>query len=122
MLACFTDKTEQAIPITLVLQENFQSWLTKQDHFTQQWLSNIKYIPTESPCVIPNQQGNIECVLCCPLNNQSKWFVGQLPIVLPNHHYYFEDTTQLFHYAIVWGLGAYQFSHYKKPKNQLARL
>ncbi len=48
--------------------------------------------------------------------------VGQLSTSLPEGFYSFADVANETQAAIAWGLGAYQFSRYKKSTRTPARL
>jgi leucyl aminopeptidase len=61
--------------------------------------------------------------VCCVNHIDNLWEVGALPFFLPEGVYKFDITdVQYAQYALSWGLGAYQFSRYKKPIRQPAQL
>jgi leucyl aminopeptidase len=122
MLACFaTEPGSGAIPISVVAEQQYPEWLAKQDAFAREWLSSIKFKPEAGNiCQLPNASGKLARVLCCAADPDNLWSVGNLPFVLPEGLYQFdEDNTS---YAIAWGLGAYQFTAYKKPLREPATL
>lgn len=125
MLTCFVTHTDKnAKPIHLVAQKDFSSWLTKQDGHVKNWLSSNGF-RGESGCMslIPDAQGNFERVVLCIADVNNFWCVGSLSLSLPEDTYFFDCTENEYQQlAIVWGLGAYQFTKYKKPTRKPAQL
>src|SRR5690349_16910371 len=116
MLNCFVSSNKDATPINVITQRNFSAWLTKQDAHLKNWL-NTNGFRAEPGCVslIPDAKGKFERVVICIADNNHFWSVGSLPLSLPEGAYFFDVEESLYeHYAIVWGLGAYQFTTYKK--------
>ena len=125
MLECFvTAKTVKSLPITLLTPSTYMDWLAKQSSVTKEWLLTSQYRPDSgNVALIPDAKGNAERVVCCVAEFENLWSVGHLPMALPEGVYRF-DNANAFHmqYAISWGLGAYQFTRYKKPSRKPARL
>jgi leucyl aminopeptidase len=125
MLNCFVSQTtKNATPIYVVKQSDFAAWLKQQTAFVKSWLeSNGFRGDVGNLSLIPNEKGKLACVLLCIADTNQFWGVGSLPQTLPEGVYYFEaeafDYEQL---AIVWGLGSYQFTRYKKALRAPAQL
>lgn len=125
MLSCFvTRNVKNVIPIKIVLQNEFSNWLAKQNKIVKQWLSVNQFRgEAGNVSLIPDDSGNVHSVVCCVLDIKNFWAVGNLPITLPEGVYQFEvKATEYQNFAIVWGLGAYQFTRYKKALRTPAKL
>lgn len=122
---CFTaKKTNQTVPIKLITPNEFSHWLAKQTDAVQTWLSSMKFrAEAGNVCLIPATQGDIASVICCVPENKNLWGVGHLPFSLPEGVYQLDVPDSSYSaYAIAWGLGAYQFTRYKKSLRQPAQL
>lgn len=122
MLSCFTTKkSDNTLPITVITIKQYPTWLTSQSETIKSWLA-VTQFKAESGALrlIPDANGNIAKIICCVTNPENLWEVGNLPILLPEGTYEFEDFNES--YAIAWGLGSYQFTRYKKAKRQPATL
>lgn len=124
MLSCFvTESNALALPIFLVPQKQAAEWLAKQNEFTRNWLatSNHRWEPAAT-ALIPNSEGKLNRVVCCIADEKDFWSVGSLPLSLPPGIYRFEQQLPDLRFSIVWGMGAYQFSRYKKSSKTPAQL
>jgi leucyl aminopeptidase len=124
MLNCFASSTaKKTVPIIFIVQNDYPNWLAKQNAHTQQWLTTSAF-RAEVGCIslIPDKSAHLQMVLCISdLNNG--WSAGALPLVLPQGQYHFERSEkEYFAFAIAWGLGAYQFTRYKKTSRSPAQL
>lgn len=122
MPTCFSTESEKkAIPITVVALKDYPEWLTLQMPSIKQWLTATQFkAETGNVRLIPEENGDIARVICCVADLENAWGVGNLPLTLPEGLYQFENNSDS--YAIVWGLGAYQFTRYKKPMRKSAQL
>ena len=114
-----------SIAIVPLTTDALDAWLDGQDESVRRWVRSSGFgAQPHSTCLIPGDSGTLHAVLVgsptMPL-----WTLASLPANLPEGHYHLHcdwpDDDQ-HHAAIGWGLGAYQFSAYKKPKRQPARL
>jgi len=124
MLNCFSTSTTDAIPLTLIPQKTFADWQTTQDASTKQWLTSTQF-RTElgSVSLIPDLTGKLSRVVCCIADYDNVWNAGHLPNFLPEGKYILDiDKKYYSQLAIGWGLGAYQFTRYKKPTRNPAQL
>ncbi|OGT38497.1 MAG: leucyl aminopeptidase [Gammaproteobacteria bacterium RIFCSPHIGHO2_12_FULL_38_14] len=124
MLNCFTQNKSQVISILLVPMNTFTTWLPQQSQIIQTWLRSTHFkADIGSVSLVPNQSGQLATVICCVSDRDYLWDVGHLPMLLPQGEYRFEESHPLYEqYAIAWGLGAYQFTSYKKPSRDSAKL
>lgn len=120
MLTCFTTSkpNEAIVPISLVTVSDFPAWLANQSDATKAWLKATQFrAEAGSTRLIANEQGQLARVICCLADQYNFWQTGALPFNLPEGYYEF-DATHADDYhtrAVAWGLGAYQFTRYKKP-------
>ncbi|MDR3477075.1 MAG: leucyl aminopeptidase family protein [Gammaproteobacteria bacterium] len=125
MLPCFvTEIRSDSIPVKVVAINDYANWLTKQDAVAQNWLSSIQFKNQPGNIsLIADASGKLQYVLCCVLDKNQFWGVGALSTALPEGYYHLElDNNYYANFAIAWGLGAYQFSRYKKSGKAPARL
>jgi len=125
MLNCYTaNKTNTSIPIVFISIDQYAEWIAQQTPFTQQWLITTKFKPEpNSVRMIPDASGNLVKVLNCTSPKPTLWSAGQLAGMLPEGEYHFDVPEKNYEqYAIAWGLGAYQFTRYKKASRQPATL
>lgn len=124
MIACFdTDKKEDSLPILFINVQDFPQWLSTQSDQAKRWLS-VQFKPQAgNSALVPDDRGKLTRVICCVAEENNLWEAGQLPLLLPEGHYFFELENERYEkYAIAWGLGGYQFTRYKKPLRLPAQL
>ncbi|HSW69424.1 MAG TPA: leucyl aminopeptidase family protein [Gammaproteobacteria bacterium] len=127
MLNCFTTQhSKKVIPIVILTLEEFSSWLSKQNMFTKNWIRSVGFKAEAGiTCLLPDLSGKLTQVLCGVSDIKNFWSVGNLSVTLPEGHYIFTSDLKNFVYtdfAMAWGLGAYQFSRYKKSSKKIAQL
>ena len=128
MRDCFTTSKNEAMPIILVAVNQYSNWLTKQSASVKAWLTaSLLRIEKNIYQLIPGDDGQVEQVICLTDDKPSLWDVAHLPLLLPKGSYFLnlselQDKANYADYALGWGLGAYQFSRYKKPKYTAAQL
>lgn len=121
MLPCFIQKAKRSIPIIVVTQSDFPLWLKNQILPVKHWLTATQFrAEPGNISLIPHENGSIKQVILCKSDTQHLWSTGHLPFALPENVYHFEEDREEF--AIAWGLGAYQFTRYKKPTRAPAQL
>lgn len=122
MLACFTiDSTQTSVPIILITSTALPAWLVQQSPLTRAWIENLKFTAQpDSYCCVPNDKGQLQMVVvgCC--NPSDIFAIANLPTLLPEGIYRLESWQPLA--ALGWGLGAYQFTRYKKPSKNYSQL
>lgn len=125
MLTCFnSNTTSRRIPISVVTVAAYPQWLATQNEFVKSWLSETKFqVEAGSVRILPETSGKIDRVICCVKELSTLWGVGGLPFALPEGIYEFDQVADQYEaFAIAWGLGAYQFTRYKKPTRTPAQL
>ncbi len=126
MLNCFTTTADRSIPIFALLETELNDWLSNQPKRIQAWLHNIQYKAKAGSIVyLSGPEGQVEAVLLGMGQNKDFWQFGQLAASLPAGCYHLDPTLSSEDYylaALTWGLGAYQFTAYKKPTAYEAKL
>lgn len=125
MLACFaTDTHHAAIPVSVIAQEQYATWLNSQSEPIKLWLIATQFkAEAGNTRLLPDAHGNITRVICVIADLKNFWGVGGLALSLPEGLYQFDGADEYAaSYAIAWGLGAYQFDRYKKPLRKPAQL
>ncbi len=126
MLTCFSINSDAAIPIIPILADEFNQWLEDETAAVKNWVNAVKFVAKpESFCVVPNTQGGVEKVLLGLKDKKDFWSLGGLPLNLPMGCYQLQDASAELDFnqaAIAWGLGAYQFTRYKKSTKTIAQL
>lgn len=125
MLTCFCHESNaRRIPISVVTMEQYPKWLALQSQQINAWLAATQFkAEAGSVRLLPDENGQISRVICCVNDANNLWGVGALPTALPEGLYEFDVPEKEYQsYAIAWGLGAYQFSRYKKPNRSPAQL
>lgn len=115
------EKHVHSIPVHVVAVANYVAWLEKQTPFIKTWLqaSQFKAEPAMMR-LLPDAAGKVEAVVVVVVSDANFWGVGQCPLVLPEGDYHLaQDNAD---HALAWGLGAYQFTRYKKATRVPARL
>jgi len=128
---CFTTHpSKKAVPILIVTPDSFTKWLSDQNdsikngNFIKNWIGSTGFkAEPNTTCLIPDSAGKVTQVLCGTADIKNFWSVGQLPVILPEGQYFLKvDDRDYADLAIAWGLGAYQFTRYKKPARNIAQL
>lgn len=123
---CFTSSNQSAIPIIPIIASQFTQWLSHQSIPMQNWLKSINFLAKpETFCLVPDDKGSLSQVVVSINNAEDFWVFGLLPTALPLGRYKLTEITNsenLTRSAIAWGLGAYQFTHYKQANKTVAEL
>jgi leucyl aminopeptidase len=127
MLACYTKNLEsKVIPIIPILEKELEKWLKEEDVRTRNWIATIAFKAKPGTVALQiNVDGDIERVIVGIADKNDFWIYGQLATTLPKGVYklHASITPQEFYLAaLMWGLGAYQFTLYKKIPPYEAKL
>ena len=125
MLTCYqTKKSDKSIPIHIITPKTFSTWLDKQKTTIKNWLSSNGFRGEPGNLsMLADTSGKVESIVFCIPDKNNFWSIGSLPLSLPEGDYHFNVSVKQYQqYAIVWGLGAYQFTQYKKASRKPARL
>jgi len=122
MLNCFAaEKNSDAVLINFIAENEFSVWKTEQSSHAKNWLDAQKFSgKSETFCVIPDKTGKIEKVVAITSEKNNFIYMGSLVNSLPENIYYLEKLNSQA--ALFWGMGAYQFTKYKKPKKNPSKL
>ncbi len=120
----YTDKDTNSIPINVVLKSEFSTWKKNQSKYLQNWIEASQFkAKTSNVLRIPNMQGGLEKVLVIAEIENLTWCLGLCAKQLPAGKYYIDSShkgnEQLY---LGWGLGAYQYTEYKKTKENICKL
>lgn len=127
MLNCFSKKTESSLPIYLFTAQQFSDWLSSQSFVIQNWAATLSYKAAPGAFMhLINEKGEFSGIVLGIEGEHDVWHIGALPLQAPLHHSYYIANKLTAHdeqqALIAWGLGAYQFTRYKKPKREAAKL
>ncbi len=116
MLACFVTTAQDARQIYVFTPEECTKWLADQEQMVQTWVGISGYKnEAGNVAIVPDKTGQIAFIICCTTDKNNLWNVANLSMQLPPGTYEFANAGQyLQRFAIAWGLGAYQFTQYKK--------
>lgn len=121
MLNCFSNATN-ATPIIPFTEITFSQWLNDQTNFIKTWVKSLNFsAKPETYCILPAADGSLSTVLLGVKNIEDFWNFGWLPCSLPPGVYSvadIKDANLLNQISLAWGLGAYQFTRYKKNNNK----
>jgi leucyl aminopeptidase len=124
---CFFSEKKPAqsiVPITLIVQTEFDEWLAQQKKPLITWLSTSGFRAEAGQTrLFADHEGRVQRVFSIVTNLEHPWGIAHLPLQLAEGKYELElgedKQTRL---ALGWGLGAYQFTRYKEAKRKAAQL
>ena len=116
-LNCFTVKKEhKSIPIFLITEDKFESWLETQNNFTQKFI-NISKIDKTNIITIPNSEGSVDKVVCCVSEDMFSLADITSNLIDGNYHVEYSQIQDLSLIFMGIALGDYDFNHYKSKKH-----
>jgi leucyl aminopeptidase len=115
------DTDQEATALVCVNKEQYKHWLSSQDLCCANWVEHNQFVFKPGEFLqIPNNHGKLQSVLLCISGDDDFWAVGALAPSLPQGVYEIHcdsmSLMQLQHACLAWGLGHYQFTHYKEGK------
>lgn len=121
LLDCYAVATpvavEQAVLITPLTPQAFLTWQVEQPTRVRQWLAVNQFTAKANTlCLIPDEQGQLQQVVCGYEKIDDFWALAYLFSMLPAGCYYLaRETPQKLHeFAIItWGLACYRYQRYK---------
>jgi len=127
MLQCYIKQTKsKPITLTPITKKELSAYLKKQSKTTQNWVKQSGFsAKPRSFCVVPNGKGQAQEVLFAVDELTGIWAVGDLVQQLGQGVYQLAATLsakEQWLACLAWGLGAYQFTAYKKAPNLKAQL
>jgi len=115
--ALLAQRPEGAVPLIVVVESDFETWLAKQEAATQRWLKNSGFqAKPGTNCLLPDAEHKLASVIV-GAREDDIWTLGGLPTSLPGGAYYLASNhapATLERLALGWTLGAYQFTRYKE--------
>jgi leucyl aminopeptidase len=109
--------TPACIPLILVAETEFSTWLNRQDQQRRQWLTATGFSAKPgSYSLIPGTDGQLAAVVAGIKSADDLWALGGLPGSLPPGDYMLDATLtpqKRDQLTLGWVLGAYQFKRYK---------
>jgi leucyl aminopeptidase len=118
--------TAKSIPLIPVLHNQYSAWLKKQPAFVANWLQDNAFkADAHTFCIVPDSKGKMSQIIVGLPPHPDLFAFAHLPLSLPEGAYHMQDNEHLLDKIDVelgWGLGAYQFTDYKKAKRAPARL
>lgn len=121
----FAAESSNAVPITVLDEGSFDSWLKKCTRATQRWIAAQGFKPTSgSMLCLPGPDGELKQVLV-GLGDQiaqkrNRFVIGGLVPQLPDGTYRLEgplDNDARTEAALGWLLGTYKFTRYAGKQN-----
>ena len=114
-----------SVAINVVHHDKYQAWYdTQTPNVCQQLASQYFKSDADSLAIIVDGSGGMLKICVSVSKEEDFWQAGAWVKQLPEAVYHFNlipEETQM-RYALAWGLGAYQFARYKKPKPMQAKL
>jgi leucyl aminopeptidase len=120
----FTDATGTSIPIQLVYEDGFESWLAEQQELTRNWASANAFKGERNKILmVPGATGRPQSVLVglgrrSGREDVSCWTATGLPDRLPDGRYHLAaelSSSGAMQFAFGWAYGHYRFERYRKP-------
>jgi leucyl aminopeptidase len=119
-------RAAQTTPLTAVTKTSLRAVLTKLGKSAAQWVAaNDFRAEPGTYCLLPDAQGQRKRVLAGVSAADDLYAVAGLPLKLPTGNYRLSDDGLALHAeraALGWGLGAYQFTRYRKALRAPAKL
>jgi leucyl aminopeptidase len=126
MLACYlTEQTEaECFPIYLVDKTKLAEWLEHETEFVHNWVEQQQAINKVTTLfLLADEKGRLQKALkLFDANSPALEWVATLPWQLPEGHYVLKSEQSDPLITLGWGLGAYQYTQYKKSHRQPAKL
>src|SRR3990167_1411603 len=125
MLNCFvTASQKHPVEITLVTPDHYEQWLAVQPEAVKQFLAVTQFAAQVGDIrIVPDESKALARVIACVSQIEHYWCVGHLPLQLPEGIYALNAASATIEtHAIAWGLGAYQFTRYKRAARSPAQL
>jgi len=125
MKNCFTLEHSNNIPIKIVLSKDYDSWVAEQTKSIQGLLDRHRFVGNPNTyIVIPDTNYGIDYALIVIEDLTELSYFGQLAMSLPKGNYFIEDLAPENYQkaALLWAMGAYQFTSYKQSEEYPAKL
>ena len=123
-MVCLVKRKASDIQLQLLEKAELNGWLKNQSAATKRWLKTHDFQAQPGQhCLLQNTKGEISSVIVGFSPEHIFKSIGYLPYALPENTYTFSKALKQEKLAaLVWGLGAYRFTHYKAAKRAPAKL
>lgn len=126
-MQCFyTGENPDSIPVNIVFRPDYEKWKNSQAEFVQNWLQTACFeAEPNRPLCIPDTNGSLDSVLVIAERENTIWALGNCPHSLPAGHYHIANTADPLNkdpYLLGWGMGAYNYTKYKKDHRKACKL
>ncbi len=119
-------RARDAVPLLAVTADTLRKTITALSAHTRRWVDAAGYrAEPGSFCLVPDAKGKLQCVLVGVSHAHDCYALATLPLALPPGQYQLSEKGLALNRAqaaLGWGLGAYQFTRYRKPKRPAAEL
>ena len=127
MLPCFCqNSSRKAIQLIPVASHEFAAWLSQQAPEQVRFIEAVGFkAQSQSFCPLPAADGTVSQFVVGYESTDAIWAFANLALTLPEGVYQWgalPTDAMLYNAIVAWGLGAYQFARYKKPKRAPAQL
>ncbi len=106
--------------------EQLAQWLPSQSEATRNWVTTQGFDATAGTiCLIPDQEGSIDCVLAGLGDEPDLYTLAALPSQLPDGDYWLEglnETGKAAQLSLGIELGRYRFDRYQSAGKPLAQI
>ncbi|MBS0582687.1 MAG: leucyl aminopeptidase family protein, partial [Proteobacteria bacterium] len=121
-----TRRAAKAIPLTAATKATLRATAAKLGKSAANWIAASGFDATPGTfCLLPDAQGNARRVLAGIAAADDLYALANLPQRLPEGSYRLDDggiALDAERAALGWGLGAYQFTRYRKAPRAPAKL
>jgi leucyl aminopeptidase len=120
----FTDETVASIPIQLVYEDGFDTWLAEQPEVTRNWTASNQFKgERHKVLLIPGSTGRSQAVLVGLGRRSGRedvtcWTAAGLADRVPEGRYHVASplsASAATQFAFGWAYGHYRFDRYRKP-------
>jgi leucyl aminopeptidase len=126
MTQAYTETAQSSCAIHLVLKADFKTWSASQHAVVNTWLDQSGFkADAGNFSLLPNEQGELSAVILIIEDEHDVWQLGKLALQVPVGNYQLNTNLSdnaLKQAYLAWGMGAYQFTMYKKAKREAATL
>ena len=116
-----TEQAEHSILIECITKSHFEDLISRNSNYKQKWLNTSQRDVTAGQHILlPGPEGALDSVLIIVASPLSIWSIADLSTKLPDGDYHLSSEYTLAEQEkliLGWGLGAYQYTRYKKKKS-----
>lgn len=123
---CYTHTASKATPIDCINLNGFDAWLSKQEAFVKAQFSARQFEASDGNfLLLLDKSGQLLKIIVTLECFDNLYGLARLPLCIPKGKYQLVNAFadhELKQLALGWGLGAYQFTRYKKASRDSAQL